>query len=65
MNLGASCIRPCFLTNSNVRFTGSLSISLSDHSFLEIKCQLCLYFSPYKTIMAIHMFLKTGFQCAE
>jgi hypothetical protein len=31
----------------------------------NISLHLGLYFNPFKTFMAVHVFLKTGFQCSE
>src|SRR3990172_13088545 len=52
------------MTN-NIRFTtGSLHF-IERPQFFSISFQLCLYFSPFETFMAVHVFLKTGFQCSE
>jgi len=52
------------MTN-NIRFTASSFHFIERPQFFSISFQLCLYFSPFKTFMAVHVFLKTGFQCSE
>ena len=52
------------MTN-NIRFTASPFHLLEGPQFFSISFQLCSDFSPFKTFMAVHVFLKTGFQRSE
>ena len=52
------------MTN-NIRFTAGSFHFIERPQFFGIGFQLCLHFSPFKTFMAVHVFLKTGFQCSE
>jgi len=52
------------MTN-NIRFTASSFHFIERPQFFSISFQLGLYFSPFKTFMSVHVFLKTGFQCSE
>src|ERR1017187_4160449 len=52
------------MTN-NVRFTSRSFHFIERPQFFNISLQLCLYFSPCKIFMAVHVLLKTGFQCSE
>lgn len=49
----------------NIGFTASFFHFMERPQFVSIRFQLCLYFGPLETFMAVHVFLKTGFQCSE
>src|SRR6266849_3262598 len=52
------------MTN-NIRFTTGSFHFIERPQFFSIGFQLCLYLSPGKTFISVHVFLKTGFQCSE
>jgi len=52
------------MTN-NIRFTASSFHFIERPLSFSIGFQPGLDFSPFKTFMAVHVFLKTGFQCFE
>ena len=49
----------------NIRFTAGSLHFIERTQFFRISFKLCLYFSPFKAFMSVHVFLKTGFQCSE
>jgi len=52
------------MTN-NIRLTASPFHFIERPQFFSISFQLCLHFSPFKALMAVHVFLKAGFQRSE
>jgi len=52
------------MTN-NIRFAAGSFHFIERPQFFRIRFQLCLNFKPFKTFMAVRVFLKTGFQCSQ
>jgi len=52
------------MTN-NIRFAARSLHFIERPQFFRIRFQLGLDFRPFETFMAVHVFLKAGFQCSE
>src|SRR3984893_15416416 len=50
-----------FIVANNIRFTTGSFHFIQRPQLFSLPFQLCLYFPPFKTFMAIDVFLKTGF----
>ena len=49
----------------NIRFTASSFHLMERPQLFSSSFQLGLYFGPFKTFVAVPVFLETGFQCSE
>ena len=52
------------MTN-NIGFTAGSFHFMEGPQFFSVAFQLCLYFGPFKTFMAVHIFLKADSQFYE
>jgi len=50
-----------YIITDDIRSPPVLSISLRDHSFFSIRFQPGLVLEPIRDLVAVHVFLETGF----
>src|SRR5690242_9473046 len=50
---------------NNIRFAAGPFHCTERPELFSMGFQLCLYLGPFKALMAVHVFLKTGSQCFE
>jgi hypothetical protein len=54
-----------FVMTDDIRFTASSFHFTERPEFFRIRIQLCLYFRPFQSLMAVPVFLKAGLQHPE